>query len=1338
MRSKIFIALLTLLIVVLTFIALIPAIISSQWGLKHVVGWINESIPGKIEIRSLNLHWGSGQKIEDFTLRDAHDNLILEFETLSTDASLWQILRKSTHLGHIELKDLNASIVTDEKGINNLQYAFGLDSQETNSLPIPPSTILLSNINAELNLFTPQQPLSVKITGETHQDKLGGSFDIRAILPRIETESWLQLTQNAQGLLSFEGSKDVLLQVKIQNFPIDLLDQFLVLKHPEWNGLLRATLGDRLNITIDKQPSQEGLAFILSLLAPRLQGDVKAKIVNNQFSLEAPASFHLKLNPATVQTLSRNQIKLLTDSMLHLTLNKLGIPMGLFLEENHQDLCSFEIDAKLHLDEKTRISLTQAGEIFIQSLQGTVEAPACSDKIHVNVTGQAQQPNGQPFDMNLSSVLGKPKSLNDVYEALRKGSQASIKVNHLPLGMITSLQKHKSLLDKFVGQTASLISTASHVEDNTFNLAFSLQTAKIHIDQARFEINEEIKNTTPIAIEYVPDVAALNSFLEKGTLAFVEATPLSITIPTVRIPLDEADGLIEAVISAPLMKLKHSSSGKLLNLRDLHFTFAGPFSDTVSTKLSTKLSIQNSDGTPYPLLGDPALLTTTANIKLKEKEPTLSNIIGHLESDRIIADLHADLLPQYKLALIQPLKINYKLHPDVVEALSQLPKESYPRLKNVPEVYLVIDPTVLDIKNIQLDNLTLKGNLSIDTLKLQAAKDTQANLEAIDIPWEINSPLNMIRINLKGKANSETYPKPGEFAGQFIMSNWTKENVFDLSSLKVEATTNLIGLPTSLISSFVVKEDLTPLFGSIFDLELQTLIDRNKQTPGYWDMVLDSPHFHIKSRLKFGEAITLYESTSKAAEIRWTLTPEGYKSLTKLLGMRGEDNLALTAPVNVKAFFSDLYVPVENMSSFFTGGKFNLNIETNDIAWNNPAIPAFKVKGQVHSSSLVELIELHLHSTSKEAASLAINGELKNLFTLEGQKNWNNADVKLDLQAVQIPVEMIRSLLRWTPQQGRTFSAVVGPHVDAQLSAKFIQMEGPLEGSLKGENGEASLGGQLKKGTLFLTKPFEWKIQVTPELNSLFLKDNIPIFSSVIASEAPLRLVIEPKGAAMPLMPFDISKISIAKGTLQLGKIRFRNDGELRSLLSLLKPIPENQFTIWFTPIYFQLAQGDLKISRFDYLVANAYSLATWGTINLPSHDMDLTVGLSEQALRTAFGLHGLPSDFILQVPVKGRKGQVEIDKAKAAARISALIAKSHENSKIQILGNVLELAASGFQELSTPPPTTDPLPWQSRMEDTTQKPVESSRQQKPSDAKTDLLEEIGKSASSIIKLFQK
>lgn len=699
-----------------SLLALFPTFVSTKWGSKQVMQWINHAIPGTLDIRTLDLNWSEGQTLEGIVLKDPQGQTVLSMEKLSTEATLWQLFRKNTQLGFTQIQDLNASIETDETGLTNLQQALGISNKV--AYPFSSSEIVLSHVNAEIDLFAAHHPLSIWVKGLTLQDNLNGSFEIDLALEGLQASNWKELKRNAEKYLSIEGSKEALLHVQIVNFPVALIDRLVAIKKPHLNGLFSSIWGDRLNLTIEKEASGEGLAFHLTALAPLMQGEVKGKISNGLFILQEPATFQLHLTPEFVNPWINPQFELLNFSDLTLILPLFSCPLNI-LESPFIDPCLLGFKAKMTLP-KTDLNVSSIGRVALQSLQLLVDAPICDRTLHLQVRGQAQQ-NKEPFEIHLDSILNKPQSLHSLSTSIRQQLQASVKLSQL----------------------------------------------------------------TP---ELLQKMAAL--------------------------------------------------------------------------------------------------------------------------------------------------------------------------------------------------------------------------------------------------------------------------------------------------------------------------------------------------------------------------TPEMTQKL--------------------KAFFGES-------------------------------------------------------------------------FTLQA---------------------------------------------DCQLQA----LNGPLQASVKGEQGEIHLDGQIKQGILTLQQPLEGAVKMTPLLSQAFLTKNISFLSTAIGADNLITFKIDPTSFSVPLIPFQLEKVKMGQGVLELGKVHFRNEGELSSILNLIHSISDPYLTIWFTPLYFHLDQNVLTLDRIDMLVAHTYVLASWGTVHLPDYQTYLVLGLNGQTLQYAFGIPGLDTDYLLQIPLHGNNGKVEINQKKAMTRISTLLAQTQGGTTGKLLGTLMDLTSSKDQP--TPPPTTQPFPW--------------------------------------------
>jgi hypothetical protein len=309
--------------------------------------------------------------------------------------------------------------------------------------------------------------------------------------------------------------------------------------------------------------------------------------------------------------------------------------------------------------------------------------------------------------------------------------------------------------------------------------------------------------------------------------------------------------------------------------------------------------------------------------------------------------------------------------------------------------------------------------------------------------------------------------------------------------------------------------------------------------------------------------------------------------------------------------------------------------------------------------------------------------------------NWQKIGVNAKLNGQQLTPALVQSLFPLTSDQKQKLHAFFGNVFDIRAHLQLQNLTGPIQASVKGDQGYIQLEGQLNQGILTLDKPLEGSVEMTPLFSQIFLAPNIPLLSTAIGAENRITFTLDPSQFSYPLIPFQLANIKIGKGSLNLGKIRFRNEGELNTILNLIRPLPDPYLTIWFTPIYFELEHGILLLKRIDMLVAQTYPLANWGTINLMTHQTNFVLGVPSPTLQYAFGIQGLDENYILQIPLHSANGKVEIDKKKAMTRISSLIAQTYRGKKVKLLDNILDMALSEKSESPYPSPTTQPLPWQ-------------------------------------------
>lgn len=1314
--SRLFIVLLSLILLGVLFLGSLPIILSSSWGTKQLNSWLNASIPGHLDIKKLNVSWISGQTVEGLSLKDPEGNPVVELNQLTVQAPLWRLIIGSTHLGEVKLQDLNGWIRSNENGISNLQYALGILPKEIHQ-GIPNSSIVLSDFNALLTLD--HHPLSLSLQGKTRSNNLEGSVEIDASLPGVTSTSWSQLTETTQNLLSVDGSKDAILRAKIVNFPTDLLDRLIALKNPESTQLLQALLGNKIDLSLDKVPHADGIAFDLIATAPHADSNVKGLITNDKLTLREPSTLNLHLEPVSLNPLLKDYFKLNKAATIAIAIQELVVPfLGMDEGVINPSIVGLMVSAK---NESSLIAtLPFQEELTLDNFTVSISSPVGVDSIVVASHGKVHQPNQEPFTWILNSSLDKAVALMESRVALKRETVSNLKISHLPLGLIPTSKQAHEWIDLFLGHYADIEINAKQQTAHEINILLGVKTDQIAIDNAQFDVNKSVKLLKPLIVEGHIQPNAINKLFSTDSLKVEKLTPFTVSLHHLDINLkDPALSSLETKVKIPSTTLATSNLGSL-DITNLLITTQANSFDDIKTVSSFTVS---PEAKLAPILGKKVSFDLKADISLSPTKKFLVPAMkAQVKSDKWNLALNGKLTSPLELFITEPLEIHYNLSPNDLAAY-QLADDQYPKLQNTPHIILKANPFNVDLKYFDFSSFILKGDLLIDTITLQEKSGQWVTFQQIETPWEINGPNDEVQMTLSGEAFSYENKKPIKQTLGIQLSQWLKEGKPNPSDIRLAVFSRLAGLPTSLFTSLIAKNDLSPILGSKMDLEFKMSYDFTGKVPATLSMVFNSTLAHLESYIMLDEMIMLDED--EPLEFRITVTPETYQYLAKLGGESSKDWPNLQLPITITGRIGQLTIPYKLKENVLANAKIEGSLNTSDISWKNSPLPSFKLIAKIKNDPAKDLIAFKLQSESKSPSSLSLKGSISHLNNFE---DFSKTDLTIDLNANQFPSAFF---LAYQKQLGAAF----GKELNAQASVKLQKMAGPISATIQGLRGKVSLDGQLAKGVVTLQKPLEFNTLVSAELGQAF---NLPLFKEAIESSEPLKLQIDPTGFKARIIPFALNEIEIPKGSLTIGKVVFFNKGDVNKIISILKPRAGERVNIWFTPVYFQLAKGELKIQRMDMLIADDYHLAAWGLANLVSKNINMTLGISGQALQNAVSIHGLSDDYLLQVPLKGSNGSIELDKANIAARIAALAAQSQANDKVKLLGTLLDAVASGGNS-NPPTPTTQPFPWgQSKPSQPVKEPSnkESSspgKEKKKSKKQADPLKELEKGASSIL-----
>lgn len=659
--------------------------------------------------------------------------------------------------------------------------------------------------------------------------------------------------------------------------------------------------------------------------------------------------------------------------------------------------------------------------------------------------------------------------------------------------------------------------------------------------------------------------------------------------------------------------------------------------------------------------------------------------------------------------------INYRLTSSLIEEMG-LAKQGKPRIYTPVDLNMEIASLKIPFFPFHPSHLKLKGKMEIPSLSLATPDGIiLASLHQLVMPLEINGSEDLATLDVTARTVSTLSKKEGFLAVYAKFSNWLHEDTFDFSQPLIKVHTEIKQFPVVLLEGVSRINDLTTLIGPSLDIRLALNNENSQEAKGFLDFSLSGTQFHAKASLKVDQALTLKDPASPMI-VDWTLTPERFSILRKKLkGYQHpeHDDLQLKEATSVFMRIADIHYPLdqkdhrtgETVNWPHAAGTVHLTMDKVallDRKMNQMTIlDAISAKLATHA--LARAVAFELHSKGKvvgrtaELAELSLSGLVEDLLTETNEMN-KDLSITLDAKARQAPIVLLCNFACISDGLIKQVDTLIGDRLDADVYFKIKQQNGPLRIGLRGNQGSLDLDGQLNSGIFTLNKPLQASVTVTPNLTRSLLPEIVPLLSSAIAAEGPVKIQIEPEGFSLPLDIGDISKIAIGRGTLDLGKVYFSNEGTVGVILSLLNYSPRetNKLSIWFTPLYFNMHQGLLRCERMDMLLVNLFHAALWGKVDFVKDKVSLMIGLSGPTIERAFGVSGLSKDALLQLPLRGTTSSASIDKSKATTRITALIAQNQGSPQGVLVGGLLDILGGTYGEKKPPQPTTQPFPWES------------------------------------------
>ncbi len=615
----------------------------------------------------------------------------------------------------------------------------------------------------------------------------------------------------------------------------------------------------------------------------------------------------------------------------------------------------------------------------------------------------------------------------------------------------------------------------------------------------------------------------------------------------------------------------------------------------------------------------------------------------------------------------------------------------------------------------------LKGKLSSPEIAFVAQNQT-ISLQNLNVPFQWDSKSKSAALQLSSNMQNPS-GGPGSLQGDFVLSQFSES--FQQATLS--GTLDVQNISTLLFSAFCPSAQLNLLAGPSLTGKFKLQSTPSQQNV---QMKCSSQNLQLDFNCALDNSGLKLQGTSN--QLSWVLTPEYYLAIQpKTKG--GKVPFEMKEPSTFSMSVSKLFFPVlpkQEIKTFadrFPSIALDLSKLQLNVSGRNPKLSfldnasnetiqlsnlSFAVNKAGNTSPLTASLDSGVMTlagtstapTSVKNGSLSLTGTLEQSTNAQGAFDLTQLAGSLQMKIQQFPSRAFDILAKAQGRSDSPFTALFGEMINATLSTELKNFSGPIALNVNTPRTRIDLNGALVNGAMMLKDTFYIQMKVTPEMSRLLLKEVNPLNLSYFYSESLVSAAIPANGVYVPLYPSNLAKMAIPQARIELGKISCNNEGNVNIALGLLKSKQSGELPLWFAPIDFKIKQGVVDIERTEILLANNFDVCTWGKIDLPKDYVDMVLGITADTLQKAFGIKGLPENYVLTIPMKGPTNNVQINSSKATAKVALLLA--WQNKMISgalksqgpagaIVGELMGKMATLPDADAKVPPAKHPFPWE-------------------------------------------
>lgn len=1246
----------------IVIIALFPVFFSKSILCRQ----INKHIKGKVTIKKASMSWLRTQKFEKITAKDSQDNIILEIDSLTTQASLLSLITNKKNLKETNIRGLKAHIypsgqkspqvispfgssgfLSKESSLNKKSSVYIFKIPLFGQFHVDQSKLTIYSSHHEPIEFQdiqfycqlPERASSFKahLACESSQGNLSGSMNVNLEVGGFDDKRQLIITPQERDLffLSPEGFLD--LNAQITHLPSDSLDHVLTLFNPKLSSLFSNTVGGPLDLGAHLHLVKNKSKIDLNAHAKDLDLRFCGALQQNQFFLTEPSTCRLQIHPHLIKNLSSS---LFAHSSLSsqdtaealIQIDRLTMP----LDAHNFNFSNLSCNAQLSLSPMKFTGDKRVQNFEISQVKGTVDTFDLNENvmIHLNMSAlDNQKPIHLKVDGQLSKLIDNKNELKGI-EQIK--AQFVAQAKDFPTSFALCFFKEKALGKEVLGPSFNLDTTFSGSLSSAL-LNMNLESSRVKVSDIEFRLRDKnlltLTEPTKVSFRITPSLA------KKAADSFSILHPIRLEGDLKNCELKLARP--KTTFTTLCLDLKASafdffiSTYKPCHIDQSQLTFRKSPKHDLSCSLAFKADLPKD--MPFYHLNHSFKADVEIDKFLSFMNGKPSPIHFNFNAENWKTSFEAYLDRQLNLKLTNQMTLEIDSPTFISDGQFSVKSQN---------LQLNLSPISLNILSLNPQGQDFNGVLYLKDLDITKGAFSE-KFDSLTVPFEYNAKSDQATLAMKDEKTLSAF--------QLNCKSLFKDQKFDLKNGQFNLIANAKGISPNFLNAFsTANYDFESILGAHLDMSINSHFSFLKLLEGDIQYTLYSSILKSEGHLTFGEQLRL---AKPGLLIDYFMSPASYLALNQFINKGPSSSILLEEPLSLKIEV-DTLSKVLNENAVNTPLAFDGKVIVDKFITNKGSL--FDLSGKFNTSNIFNNLKLNFSGKTTNVYSkegcVHFSAELTEPFSRETKGINSKINGFIDCRLTHFPTALLTEVTEFKKEELAILQNLVGPSFDLHCCANLKSGNGPLKGSLKSDHISTRFSLSFEKDHLNLEEDLLAQLRFDQNSSAFILSKVNPLFAPLNNSSHSFNLKIPKQGFYLPASPFSLSEIQINSATLSMEKFQVENTPFYSKLLKFLKSDSESKILeVWATPTVFSFKNKALKVSRTDFLVNNSYHLAFWGDYNLELNKGDFFLSIPPSTLKKTFHISKLPQNYMFQIPIHKEGKKLSVDWATAAAQIGIL-----------------------------------------------------------------------------------